>query len=78
MKIDENTSKVPTVLGLVSTCSLFVFLALYCYQKFNNLIQKEGVDILYTIKENFFTDESMISRDGVGINFAVGLGAYGS
>ena len=56
MKLDENIHKVPTMLGLVSTLSLFLFISVYFYQKLDTLAQKKGADILYTIKENFYTD----------------------
>ena len=34
--------------------------------------------MLYMVKENFYTDESVISRVGEGINFAVGIAAFDS
>ena len=45
-------------------------------QKFDDLINKGGIKVLSTVREDFFTDDYELSLADQGINFAVGFSPY--
>ena len=55
-----------------------VIILIYLAQKFDDLINKGGITVLTTVKENFFTDDYEINLADQGINFAIGFSPYDS
>ena len=76
MKLDDGEYRLPTVTGLLATLFVSLIILIYLAQKFDDLINKGGIKVLNTLKENYFTDDSVISFADEGINFAIGFSTY--
>ena len=74
--MDDGEYRLPTISGLVSTFIVTIIIFIYLGQKFDDLINKGGIKVLTTVKEDFFTDDYKLSLADQGINFAVGFSAY--
>ena len=72
MKFDGGKNKLQTCIGAIMSVLLLFVLIIYGGMKFNTLIQKQQVDIITAINEEYFDDNlNFTEKDGLSFAFAL-------
>ena len=71
MKLEHGQAALPSIMGTIFSFISFMLIIGYTAQKFDILISRKDVDIVLSVRENFFgDDETITGRQGLNIAVA--------
>ena len=73
IKVDQGSETLPSKMGTVCSFTIFIVLIVYAQYKINILLNKQSVDILTTVYEDFFFDKSQAIGMEQGLSIAVSV-----
>ena len=71
MKLEHGQATLPSIMGTIFSLISFMLVIGYATQKFDVLISRKDVDIVLSVRENYFDDnEKFAGRQGFNIAVA--------
>ena len=71
MKLEHGQATLPSIMGTIFSFISFMLVIGYATQKFDILISRKDVDIVLSVRENYFDDnEKFAGRQGFNIAVA--------